>query len=77
VSLEVTEDCIKWLAQRGYSAEFGARNIARLIEDKIKSYFVDAVLFGDFQHGGRAKIDVVDDDIVIRPADDNASFGNE
>ncbi len=77
VSLEVTEDCISWLARRGYSAEFGARNIARLIEDKIKSYFVDAVLFGDFQHGGRAMIDVVEDDIVIRPADDSPSFGDE
>lgn len=69
VSLEVTEDCIMWLARHGYSAEFGARNIARLIEDKIKSYFVDAVLFGDFQHGGKAVIDIVEDDIVIRPAE--------
>ncbi|TVR86403.1 MAG: AAA family ATPase, partial [Spirochaetaceae bacterium] len=77
VSLEVTEDCIAWLARRGYSAEFGARNIARLIEDKIKSYFVDAVLFGDFQHGGRAILDVVEDDIVIRPAENSPSLGDE
>jgi len=77
VSLDVTEDCIMWLAQRGYSAEFGARNIARLIEDKIKSYFVDAVLFGEFQHGGKARIDIVEDDIVIRPADDSPSFVSE
>jgi hypothetical protein len=37
-----------------------------LVEEKVKSYFVDAVLFGDFQEGGTALAEVEDDDIVIR-----------
>ncbi|WP_455381894.1 AAA family ATPase, partial [Salinispira pacifica] len=65
VKLEVTPACITWLAEHGYSPEFGARNIARLVEEKIKSYFVDAVLFGELQEGGRAVADVKDDDVVI------------
>ena len=70
VELELTDAAKTWLAEHGYSEEFGARNIARLVEEKIKSYFVDAVLFGDFQEGGRAVADVEDDDIVIRRTGD-------
>ncbi len=66
VTLETTPECVRWLAEHGYSEAFGARNIARLIEDKIKSYFVDAVLFGELQNGGRATADVEDDEVVIR-----------
>ncbi|TVQ39329.1 MAG: ATP-dependent Clp protease ATP-binding subunit ClpA [Spirochaetaceae bacterium] len=67
VTLEVTAACIGWLAERGYSEEFGARNISRLIEEKIKSFFVDSVLFGELQNGGRATADVSDEgDVIIR-----------
>ena len=75
VALEVTPEALTWLAEHGYSEEFGARNIARLVEEKIKSYFVDAVLFGDFQEGGKAVADIQDDDIVIRRKDDGSDDG--
>ena len=68
VRLEAQEDAITWLAQHGYSPEFGARNIARLIESEIKEYFVDAVLFGELADGGVATATVKDDAIVIQPA---------
>ena len=71
VEVEVTPAALSWLAERGYSEEFGARNISRLVEEKVKSYFVDAVLFGALEHGGTAVVDVEDDDIVIR-AEGNA-----
>ena len=61
VSLEVTLECRRWLAHEGFSSEFGARNIARLIQDKIKTYFVDAVLFGELSAGGKAVADLVED----------------
>jgi ATP-dependent Clp protease ATP-binding subunit ClpA len=67
ITLEVTDACVRWLAEHGYSEEFGARNIARLVEDKIKSYFVDAVLFGELQDGGFATADVYADDVNILP----------
>ena len=65
VTLKISDECISWLAGKGYSSEFGARNIARLIEDKIKSIFVDQVLFGDLSHGGTALAEIVDNDIKI------------
>jgi len=66
VSLEVTERCYEELAQRGYSPEFGAREIGRLVQDKIKHFFVDEVLFGRLQKGGTALADIEGDEIVIR-----------
>jgi ATP-dependent Clp protease ATP-binding subunit ClpA len=66
VALEVTEKCSKWLARTGYSPEFGARNISRLVQDKIKSYFVDAVLFGELSQGGKAVADIKNNDVIIK-----------
>lgn len=65
VELETTDALIKYLAEKGYSPEFGARNIARLVEDKIKTFFVDEVLFGRLSKGGKARADVKDGEVQI------------
>jgi len=57
VTLTVTGKCVEKLAEEGYSREFGARNAGRLIEEKIKSFFVDEVLFGRLSEGGSAVVD--------------------
>jgi ATP-dependent Clp protease ATP-binding subunit ClpA len=68
VELVTTEALVKHLAEKGYSREFGARNIARLVEDKIKSFFVDEVLFGRLSEGGKATADIVDGEVSITVA---------
>jgi ATP-dependent Clp protease ATP-binding subunit ClpA len=65
VEIEVSDAARQWFADNGYSAEFGARNISRLIQEKVKDFFVDAVLFGDLQEGGKAFVDVKDGEISI------------
>ncbi|MBN2874940.1 MAG: ATP-dependent Clp protease ATP-binding subunit ClpA [Spirochaetales bacterium] len=65
VQLETTEACVARLAELGYSDEFGARNVNRVVEDKIKTWFVDEVLFGRLKDGGAAKADVKDGEIVL------------
>ncbi|MDR0374159.1 MAG: ATP-dependent Clp protease ATP-binding subunit ClpA [Treponema sp.] len=57
VALAVTRACVHKLAEDGYSREFGARNAGRVVEEKIKSFFVDEVLFGSLSRGGSAKAD--------------------
>ena len=66
VSLEVSPECIELLSKKGYSKEFGARNIARTIENEIADKLVDEVLFGSLAKGGKAiaKIDA-DGEILI------------
>ncbi|HDP79257.1 MAG TPA: AAA family ATPase, partial [Spirochaetes bacterium] len=66
VSLAVTDRCFEWLSRRGYSPEFGAREVARLVQDKVKRFFVDQVLFGELREGGEAEADVEGDDVTVR-----------
>ncbi|MHB8771139.1 MAG: ATP-dependent Clp protease ATP-binding subunit ClpA [Syntrophales bacterium] len=68
VRLTISEECAEWLARKGYSPEFGAREIGRLIQDKIKRFFVDEVLFGGLRGGGDAVAEIEKDDVVIRVA---------
>ena len=53
----------KWLAVKGYDKKMGARPLARLIDNKIKSPLSRRVLFGDLKEGGLVKINVVNDDL--------------
>jgi ATP-dependent Clp protease ATP-binding subunit ClpA len=69
VTLEVTEACINQLAVEGYSRESGARNVGRLIEERIKSFFVDEVLFGRLESGGQTRADYVDGEYIIEITD--------
>ncbi|MDR2901203.1 MAG: ATP-dependent Clp protease ATP-binding subunit ClpA [Treponema sp.] len=65
VTLDVSDEAVKHLALDGYSKEFGARNVGRIVEDKIKSFFVDEVLFGRLSDGGKAAVDWKDNDYSI------------
>jgi len=65
VTLDVTDACIDQLAKEGYSRDSGARNVGRLVEEKIKSFFVDEVLFGRLEEGGHALADFTDDEYRI------------
>ena len=69
VNLEVTGACLNQLAGDGYSKEFGARNVGRLVEERIKSFFVDEVLFGRLESGGQAIADYADGEYKINIAE--------
>ncbi|WP_026881553.1 ATP-dependent Clp protease ATP-binding subunit ClpA [Clostridium akagii] len=65
IKLEVTDACYKWIAEKGYSSVYGAREILRVVEQNIKPHFVDEVLFGSLSNAGTATIDIKDGEIVI------------
>lgn len=67
ITFTVTDRCYRWLAEKGYSNLFGAREIARLLQEKIKAWFVDEVLFGDLSKGGEVHADIVDDNVSLIP----------
>jgi len=57
VRLTVTDAARNWLAEHGYEPAFGARPMARLIEDRIKRPLSEALLFGALEHGGAVVVD--------------------
>jgi ATP-dependent Clp protease ATP-binding subunit ClpA len=61
VTIELTEDAAKWLAEKGYDEKFGARPLARVIQEYIKKPLADELLFGKLEHGGTVKVLVADE----------------
>jgi ATP-dependent Clp protease ATP-binding subunit ClpA len=56
VTIELTEDATKWLAETGYDEKFGARPLARVIQEHIKKPLADELLFGRLEHGGTVRV---------------------
>jgi ATP-dependent Clp protease ATP-binding subunit ClpA len=65
VHLEVSDAAKEWFAEHGYDRTFGARPMARLIQDKLKVALADELLFGKLENGGIARVDVADGEIAI------------
>lgn len=65
ITLSVTEECYKWLSNKGLSSIYGAREILRVVQEKVKTLLVDEVLFGRLSNGGTAIINVKNDEIFI------------
>jgi ATP-dependent Clp protease ATP-binding subunit ClpA len=63
IDIVLSNPAAKWLADKGYDRKMGARPLARLIDNKIKSPLSRRVLFGDLVDGGRVNIDIVDNDL--------------
>jgi ATP-dependent Clp protease ATP-binding subunit ClpA len=63
IDIVLSNVAAKWLAEKGYDKKMGARPLARLIDNKIKSPLSRRVLFGDLVDGGRVNVDVVEDNL--------------
>ena len=71
VTFELSDEAIEWLAKRGYDDNFGARPLARTIQESIKKPLADEILFGKLAKGGVVKISVEGDklhfDVIEAP----------
>jgi ATP-dependent Clp protease ATP-binding subunit ClpA len=74
VTIELDEAARKWLGDKGYDTLFGARPLARVVQDSIKKPLAEELLFGKLAKGGLVQVTVKDGklDFVItsRPAPD-------
>ena len=59
VEIELDAAARSWLAARGYDATYGARPLARLVQEHIKKPLADELLFGNLMQGGSVKVTVV------------------
>ncbi len=58
VNITISGDAKQWLAEKGYNPLFGARPLARLIQEEIKDILSDEMLFGNLKKGGNVYIDI-------------------
>jgi len=63
IEIVVTNEAVDWMAKKGYDKKMGARPLARLIDNKVKSPLSRRVLFGDLKDGGVVTISIINDDL--------------
>lgn len=56
VDLNYSDEVVKYLADKGFDPVYGARPIARKIDQLIKSQLVDELLFGKLKDGGKVNV---------------------
>jgi ATP-dependent Clp protease ATP-binding subunit ClpA len=61
VEIILNDDSRDWLAKNGYSPKMGARPLARLIDNEIKSPLSRKILFGELKEGGHVFVGVEND----------------
>jgi ATP-dependent Clp protease ATP-binding subunit ClpA len=52
VFIELSDGARRWLAEKGYDRLYGARPLARIIQEHVKKPLAEEVLFGKLANGG-------------------------
>jgi ATP-dependent Clp protease ATP-binding subunit ClpA len=63
IEIVLSKPVVGWLADNGYDSKMGARPLARLIDNKIKSPLSRRVLFGDLKDGGRVNVELANGEL--------------
>ena len=75
VTIEFSDDTLKWLADEGYDEKMGARPISRKIQEHIKKPLSEALLFGELKKGGIVKLSINKNklDLAFKPLSERQS----
>ncbi len=65
VTIETTDEAADWLAKNGFDELYGARPLARVIQEHIKKPLADDILFGKLAKGGHVKVVLRDGKIAF------------
>lgn len=65
VTIELTTEARAWLARKGYSPQYGARSIGRLVQSEIKDRIAEELLFGPLEKGGVVHIALDGDQLTV------------
>ncbi len=74
VTIALSEEAAKWLIERGYDEQMGARPMARVIQEHIKKPLADEVLFGKLKDGGHVRVVVIKADPEDQSSEDKLGF---
>tara|TARA_B100001057_G_scaffold253668_1_gene253910 strand:+ start:5466 stop:7709 length:2244 start_codon:yes stop_codon:yes gene_type:complete len=65
VTMEITNEALDWLVDKGFNKKMGARPLQRVIDKEIKRPLSRELLFGKLLKGGKVKVDVVKDQLKV------------
>ena len=67
IKLEIEPAARAYLAKEGFSAEFGARPLKRLMQKVILDKLADKIIRGEFKDGGKVKVNFKANSLVFTP----------
>lgn len=74
ITINLSKNAKEFLIKKGYSAEFGARNLKRVINSEISDNLSSEILFGKLKNGGVVNIDVVNENLNFEFQSANLNF---
>lgn len=66
VSIALTDEAHQHLLKSGYSKEYGARKMDRVIQQQLKTMLMREILFGKLKKGGEATVDLQNGTLTIK-----------
>ena len=66
VSIALTDEAHQHLLKSGYSKEYGAREMDRVIQQQLKTILMREILFGKLKKGGEATVDLQNGTLTIK-----------
>ena len=68
VTMEISDEALDWLVDKGFNKKMGARPLQRLIDKEIKRPLSRELLFGKLVKGGKVKVEVIKDELKVTTA---------
>ena len=65
LTLDVTMDAKRWLAEKGFDKSFGARPLKRALQKHLEDILSDEMLKGRFKNGGVIEVNLQEDALVF------------
>ncbi|MFC0632941.1 ATP-dependent Clp protease ATP-binding subunit ClpA [Brevundimonas balnearis] len=69
ITIALTDEATDWLAKNGFDELYGARPLARVIQEHIKKPLADDILFGRLTKGGHVQVVLKDGKIAFDISD--------
>jgi ATP-dependent Clp protease ATP-binding subunit ClpA len=66
INVRLSESARAWLARNGFDRLYGARPMARLIQQKIKEPLAEELLFGTLKNAAEVLVEEADGELVLR-----------
>ena len=77
VTIELSDAARNWLGEKGFDRLYGARPLARVIQEHVKKPLAEELLFGKLVKGGLVQVDLKENALVFAyPGDDGDSSGD-
>ncbi len=65
IGLDVSEDAVDWIAERGYDPEYGARPMRRVIQRELDDRIADLLVGSGLAAGGQVTVSADGPELVV------------